>query len=280
MLVAWPLVVEAQEIKDVEHVSADFLVISQQAKVRVQVGGFFVEIAGTDVAVVCDVACLLPLDQDQLAVHLQARDTKHHLNAEVRQTLGPVDVGLFIKACLQLDHRQNPLSIVDCINESITDAGVASHPIQANPDAFYLGVQGRRLKQVDDVVEGVVGVVQQHVLLADLLEKTAFGFQSLQGDMCERSVLQVPGADIGKIHEILGIVVTTTRDQAIVFTHVEMFGQEPQQAVGHRRVVNEAYGFCLLASLQADLHLLYQTVRYACIDLQLRIPGEFDCVSG
>ncbi|MNE49622.1 hypothetical protein D3C80_1441540 [compost metagenome] len=42
----------------------------------------------------------------------QARSREDYVHAGFRQALGPVDIGLFIKTCLQLYHHRDFLAVV------------------------------------------------------------------------------------------------------------------------------------------------------------------------
>jgi hypothetical protein len=52
-------------------------------------------------------------------VGLQAHDAVHHLRAHGLQALGPVDVGLFVEAGLQLHHHQHFLAAARGLDQQV-----------------------------------------------------------------------------------------------------------------------------------------------------------------
>ena len=152
-------VVVLEKVEDVEQVLAHILVVGEQREVGIHLRGFLVEIAGAHVAVIATADTLLALDQQQLAVYLKALDAEYHIDAAVRQALGPADIGGLVEARGQLHHRQHPLAVVHGIHQCVDDARIPRNPVQADLYIGHLRVQRRGLEQVDDIGEGMVGVI-------------------------------------------------------------------------------------------------------------------------
>ena len=88
---------------------------------------------------------LLALDQQQLAVHLEAGYAKNYVDAVIRETLRPADIGSLVKAGRQFHHCGHPLAVVHRVYQGIDDPGIPGHPIQADLDLRHLRVQRCRL---------------------------------------------------------------------------------------------------------------------------------------
>ena len=268
-----------QKIEHVLHFTPELLIVGQQREVGVQTRRFLVEVPGADMAVIALLPVLTALDEQQLAVHLEPGDAELHLDAALGQPMRPGDVGLFIEARGQFHHRQHALAVVHRIEQSIDHPRVRRDAVQANLDALYLRVHGRRLEQIDDVAEGVVGVAQQHIALAQRGQNIVGGVHRGQRDRRQRFEFQVLGAHRRKGHKILGVVVAPAGNQAVVLAQRELAGQKFQQPLGHLRVVHEAHRIGLLALLQAAGHLLDQTFHNAHVEFQLGVARKLETES-
>ena len=157
-------------------------------------------------------------DQQNLAVHLQARDTKYHIDTALGQTLGPVDIGGLIKPRSQLYYRQYTLAVLHGIDQRIDHPRIPRNSVQTYFDTGHLGIKRRRLQQIDDVIERVVRVIEEYVPLANAVEHAAGLVETPDTNRWQRLELQIFGPDIGKTDEVLGVVITPAGDHAVVFT--------------------------------------------------------------
>ena len=105
--------------------------------------------------------------QHQLAVRLQPDHAVDDVDAVLLQFPGPVDVGLFVEAGLDLDQRQHLLAGHGSLDQRVHDRRIAAGPVEGLLDGEHLRVGGRLLDEpLHAGGEGVVGVLDEHVLLA------------------------------------------------------------------------------------------------------------------
>ena len=98
---------------------------------------------------------------------LVAHDPVDDVDARVLEGLGPPDVRGLVEPRLQLDERGDLLAGLRGADERRDDRAVTGGPVERVLDAEHVGVVGRLGdERLDRVGERVVGVVQQHVALA------------------------------------------------------------------------------------------------------------------
>ena len=91
-----------------------------------------------------------------------------HRAAGILQLLGPVDVVLLVKAGAQLDHGDDFLAVFGGGNQRVDDLRVGSHTVQRHFYRNNVGVVGGAQQHTDKGADALVGVRQQHVVLAHL----------------------------------------------------------------------------------------------------------------
>ena len=63
-------------------------------------------------AVVANLPLLPTLDREQLAVHLEARDAKDHLNTRLGEAVSHLDIRLLVKSRSKLNHGDNAFPVM------------------------------------------------------------------------------------------------------------------------------------------------------------------------
>ena len=271
-LVAGPPIGVLEKIEYVEDILAHVLVIGEEREIRIQTRGFFIEIAGTDMRVVTQGVALATLDQQQLAVHLEPGNAENHVDAVFSQALSPTDIGRLVKARRQFHRRQHFLAIVHRVNQRIDYSRIPRHTVQANLDRAHLRVQRRCLQQIHNVVEGMVGIVEEHVLFPDRVENAARRIQPRNADGRLHPELKVLRPHSREIDKILGIVVATARDETVVLAEAEARAEKIPQARRHPVIVNHTHRVSPATLLQTERHFIDQAFPDAGIDVQFRIP--------
>ena len=93
------------------------------------------------------------------------------------RTLQPprlADVGGLVEARLQFHQRGHRLAVLGRLAKRFHDGRVARGAVERLLDRHHVGIERRLAQEAHHHVEGLVGVVQQHVLLLDRLEHVAF----------------------------------------------------------------------------------------------------------
>ena len=105
-------IIELEKLEDRSDVLTDHLIRGQKRKVGVQASRLFVEIPCANVAVIANLALFPPFDGEELAVNLEARDTKNHLYTCLGEAMCHFNIRLLIKSCGKLDYSDHSLAIV------------------------------------------------------------------------------------------------------------------------------------------------------------------------
>ena len=95
------------------------------------------------------------------------------MRASPFQTARLTDVRGLVKAGLKLDQRGNGFAVLCRLTERLNDWGVLGRAIKRLFDRHHIRVGGRLFEEPHHHVEGLVGVVEQHVLLFDRFEHVA-----------------------------------------------------------------------------------------------------------
>ena len=162
--------VGGEVVEDHVHALGDLRVAGEQAQVGVEAGGDGVVVAGAEVAVAAGDAVFVAADQHgQLAVGLEADDAVKDLHAGVFHAARPADVRGFVEAGHQLDDQRGFLG-GGGFDQRLEDGRVVAGAVEGLLHADDGGVFGALLDEVDDRVVGVVGVMEQDVVLAQLVE--------------------------------------------------------------------------------------------------------------
>ena len=136
-------------------------------------GGARVVVAGAEVGVGDELARLAADHGRDLGVGLPVDEAVDHLRAGAFQAAGLADVGGLVEAGLELDERGDRLARLGRLAERGDDRAVARGAVERLLDRQHVGVERGLVQEAHHDVEGLVGVVQQHVLLADRGEDVA-----------------------------------------------------------------------------------------------------------
>ena len=216
--------------------------------------------------------------QQRLGVRLQADQAVHHVHAGALEGLGPVDVGFLVEAGLQLHqgrHLHPPLGRPD---EAPHDGAVAGGPVQRHLDGEHPRVVGGLPhERLDRGRERLVGVVAEHVALADHREDAALVVgrrgQPGLGDRRPGIVLEVGTVD-GVDEEQTLEVERRPVERHVVTLEVELAQQQLDHVLGHALLGLEAHGPAEPAAAQLHLHRGEQVVGLALGHREVGVAGD------
>ena len=97
----------------------------------------------------------------------QIHQSVDDVNAFAFQLSCPFDVALFVEAGFQFDQDCDLLAVVDGFEEGFDDGRVAADAVERDLDGEHGGVARGFLQKGDYRLEGLEGMVEQHVLAAD-----------------------------------------------------------------------------------------------------------------
>ena len=159
--------VAGQVVEQRRDVLAEVGVAGEEAEVGVDAGRLRVVIAGGQVDVTANAVVLAAHHQGDLAVRLQADEAEDDVHAGLLQLARPDDVAFLVEAGLQLDDGGHLLAVVGGALQGPHDRRIAAGAIQRLLDGQHALVVGRRLDEIDDVAERLVGMMDQDVAIAD-----------------------------------------------------------------------------------------------------------------
>ena len=144
---------------------ADALVCGDEGIIRIQLAGFFVVVAGTDLGDVGVALCALAGDEGQFGVHLVVLEAVDDSTAGAFQLLGPVDVILLVKAGAQLHQCYHFLAVFGGFHQRLHDLGLPRHAVEGHLDRDDVRVLCGLFEHSDKGADGLVRVAEQHVML-------------------------------------------------------------------------------------------------------------------
>ena len=147
---------------------ADALVCGDEGIIGIQLAGFFVVVAGTDLGDVGVALCTLAGDEGQFGVHLVVLEAVDDSTAGAFQLLGPVDVILLVKAGAQLHQCYHFLAVFGGFHQRLHDLGLPRHAVEGHLDGDDVRVLCGFFEHGDKGADGLVRVAEQHVMLLHL----------------------------------------------------------------------------------------------------------------
>jgi hypothetical protein len=119
------------------------------------------------------------------------------MSADLFQPLRPVDVGFLVKTRHQFENNRHFLAAARCADQHFHQFGFGAGAVHRHLDCRHRGVARRLLQQLDHRLEGLIGMVHQHITAADHLEHVALRMQTLGQAGPELRELE-----IGTIHPV------------------------------------------------------------------------------
>ena len=170
-------VVTGEMAKHRIHIGRHFRIAGQLADVGIKPCTACVVVARRQMGVALELvgALFTARNQQHLGVCLEADHAVDHLHAQRFQLLGPVDIGLFIKAGLELQHRQHFLAAAHGLGQQVHDFGVGAGAINRLFDGQHLRVVDGLAQQLQHAIKALKGLVNDDVALAHLRHDGATG---------------------------------------------------------------------------------------------------------
>ena len=150
------------------HVGRDLGIGGQHAQIGIELGGTWVVVTGREMAVAAQLTALAARHQQHLGVCLEADHAIDHLRADRLQRLGPIDVGLFVKARLELHDRGHFLAAPHRFAQQVHHFRVRAGAVNRLLDDQHLGVVYGLAQEREHAVETLEGLVNEHIALFQL----------------------------------------------------------------------------------------------------------------
>ena len=114
---------------------------------------------------------LLPAHhKGNLAVCLKAQQTVDHMTARFLQHLRPHDIVFLVKPGFQLHQHGHLLAVLRRLGQGRNDRGIAADPVKSLLDCQHVLIPCRLPDEVHHGRKGLIGVMQEDILLPDLFK--------------------------------------------------------------------------------------------------------------
>ena len=242
--------------------------------VGVKAGGDRVVVAGAQVAVAAGHAVLVAAHQHgQLAVGLEADHAVKNLHAGVFHAARPADIRGLVEAGHQLHHQRGFLG-GGGLNQRGKHGRVVAGAVERLLHAQHGGVFRALLDEIDHRIVGVVGVVEQNVALAQLVEDVGRLAAQVQGLGREGRELEVGPLHVAiKEHKPRQIHRAVAAEDLIL---VE-FEVDPQALDNFRIGAGfnlQPDGVALAAVVQLHADGLQQRARFLLLEVEVGVAGD------
>ena len=275
VLVLELLVAVGEELEDVAHILDDALVGGQQTEITVDARRILVEVARSDVGIAPHAGALAPLDQDDFAVYLQVLDGIDDLDPLALQQVGVLDVLLLVEARLQLDEHRDLLAVFGGVDQRVDDLRVLGRAVERDGNPLDPGVDGRLAQEVDEVLERVVGEIEEDVALAHHLQDALEGDDVAVLQLCRIDRQQV-GAHLREAHQVFHQVVAVARCKRSGSRQLQLAGQHVEQVDGHLAVVYQPDRQPVAAALDPLGNPLEEALRDVIVNRELGVAHDFE----
>ena len=106
-------------------------------------------------------------------MRLETHHAVHHLRAHRFERFSPVDVGLFVKTCFELDHRQHLFAPAHGLAQQIQHLGIGAGAVDGLLDGQHMRVVDGLAQKSQDAIKALKRLVDEHVALAQLRQDRA-----------------------------------------------------------------------------------------------------------
>ena len=161
------------KLKMRDDVAADRRIGREKGYVGVNSRRHRMIIAGADMAIGDQRIALAAHHHRQLGVGLQFDEAEHDLRAGAFEIARPADIGLFVEARLEFDQRRHRFARLGRLDQRMHDRTVGRGAIERLLDRDDGGIARRLREELDDDVEGFIGVMDDEILLPDRGEAIA-----------------------------------------------------------------------------------------------------------
>ena len=215
----------------------------------------------------------------QLAVRLQADDAVEDLHAGVLHRACPADVRGLVEAGHQLDDQRGLLGGRG-LDQRPEDGRVLAGAIQGLLDADHQGVFGALLNEIDHRVVGVVGVVEQNVVLLQLTENIGAAAAQFQGPGREGGELQVGPRDVAVKKDQAREVHRAVAADDLILVQLEVDLQPLDDLRVGAGLDLQAHGVALAAVVQFGANGLQQRTGLFLLEVEVGVAGDAEGGAG
>ena len=207
-------------------------------------------------------------------MRLQISEAVDDVDAMRFQALRPDDVIPLVEARFQLHEHGDLLAGFRGLDQQIDQRRVRADPVQRHLDRDDVRILHRRLQESFDRSERLIRMVNQHVLVAKLVEKH-FGIFVKTPERVRREgwVLELRTMNLRELHPVAE-AETVRRPQDDLFGDLEILGEDVEHARRHRGVDLQQRDGAVTQLLQAAVDGLQQIVGFVLLNLEVGVADH------
>ena len=275
-----------ERVEELRDLLGDGFAGGEKTQVGIEPGGLGIVIAGAEMDVAAQALALATDDEAAFAMGFVADQAVHHMDARLLELARPVNVVGLVEPCLQLDERGDLFSVEGSIHQRAHDRGVAAGAVEGLLDGKDLRVAGGLFDEIDDGVEGIVGVVEQDLVFADMIENRASLAQGRQFGGGERRVFEIGAVgQLVKAHQPEQ-VEGPLQPEGVVVGEIEITAEDVEEFLGDTGFDLEPDGGAAAEIAQLLLDFFEQVVGFLVVDVEIAVArhakrmGTVDRVAG
>ena len=174
-------------------------------------------------------------------MNFQPRRGEDDVHTGFRQTARPVNVGLFVEACLQLNHHGDFFGVVRRMDHRVDDAGIFCHAVDVDFDRQHARIERGLTQQFEHVLKRVIRIVKQHVAFANGVKSVAEFIEPQMAQARQRLVHQIGFADVREANKVFKVVITTARHDGVIARNGQFIAQHLHHGVRHIALIDKAH---------------------------------------
>ena len=247
-----------ESAEQVVQVVYEHRVAGEQAGVGIERGCLLIKVSGTYIGITGQFVSLPVAAQHKgyFGMYLQSGQAEQDIDAGCFHHLGGCQVVLLIEAGFQLHENGYFLAILRSGYQGVDNGGVFRDTILGDHNLAYGRLVYGFVQEMDEVLERVVGIVQQQILFLHIPED---GLPFVQASQLHGLGL-ADGAygtvRIGQMPQVFHVEVLVAGYQLLT-VDAESVYQKVQKIVGHGTVVYKTADCSYLALFNLTLYLLY-----------------------
>ena len=223
---------------------------------------------------------ILRRDMQEFGMDFKTLHTVYYIYALVLHTAAPLDVALLVETGQELHDGGDLLAVAGSADEGFHHPGVLGQTIEGGLYLLNLRLERSFLEHTQIAVEGVVGHMDETVLLPNLVENAVGRGENRFHHMPPLRILQLVVAATWERHQVLMVLIAAAGERRIEFVEVEALLDFLQNILWHLLVVEHSDSIATLAAVDALADALKGAVVLVVVDFHLGILRELERVGG
>src|SRR5215831_17312431 len=159
--------VSGQRVEQIGSIIADGWITGKVAQIGIDAAGDHVVISGPEMDVAAYSVFFASDDQTDLRMCFESAHTVHDMHTFVFEFPGPFDVVLLVESRFEFDQYRNLFAVDPGLHQGIDNGRFRVDTVEGLLDGQHIGVIRGFSEKFDYRCEAVIGMVQEHILLAN-----------------------------------------------------------------------------------------------------------------